>query len=261
MKRFVLFLCFCVPALVHANSFGSSMYRGWLWFEDQKQISNPILGPKRKLTREEMESIRDENNKFKEELDLLKHAMIKYPENLDYVKRYKEKEKKMLDASIKLSESFLMTDFLNPDISDQLENPQNLYGRTAKRELEQEENTKTLKSLAHKVELFLFFQDNCKYCEILERHLNRFASIYGFNVEAISNDGSKSSYFKTHHNKDLVSKLDLTVMPVVIAVTKDSKLRFELARGAVSVADLEENSLLMAKYLSKHNSQNNTNHD
>ena len=38
-------------------------------------------------------------------------------------------------------------------------------------------------------------------------------------------------------------------MPTVIAVTNDSSLRFELARGAVSVADLEDNSLLMAKYL------------
>jgi hypothetical protein len=38
-------------------------------------------------------------------------------------------------------------------------------------------------------------------------------------------------------------------MPTVIAVTNDSRIRFELARGAVSVADLEENALLMAKYL------------
>jgi DUF4097 and DUF4098 domain-containing protein YvlB len=37
------------------------------------------------------------------------------------------------------------------------------------------------------------------------------------------------------------------VMPTVIAVTNDSSVRFELTRGAVSIADLEEKSLLMAK--------------
>ena len=77
----------------------------------------------------------------------------------------------------------------------------------------------------------------------------RFANIYGFKVEAVSIDGTKSRYFKTHTNTELIERLQLKEMPTVIAVTNDSSLRFELARGAVSVADLEDNSLLMAKYL------------
>lgn len=38
-------------------------------------------------------------------------------------------------------------------------------------------------------------------------------------------------------------------MPTVIAVVNDTRERFELARGAVSIADLEDKALLLAKYL------------
>ena len=117
------------------------------------------------------------------------------------------------------------------------------------KEQEEKQNSATLKAIAKKVELFLFFKSDCNHCEVLEKHLARFADIYGFKVEAVSIDGTKSRYFKTHTNTELIEQLQLKEMPTVIAVTNDSSLRFELARGAVSVADLEDNSLLMAKYL------------
>jgi hypothetical protein len=84
---------------------------------------------------------------------------------------------------------------------------------------------------------------------VLEKHLNSFANKYGFKVEAVAADNSNSKYFKTHNSPELIKQLNLTVMPTVIAVTKDSAMRFELARGAVSIPDLEDNALLLAKYL------------
>ena len=38
-------------------------------------------------------------------------------------------------------------------------------------------------------------------------------------------------------------------MPTVIAITRDSKQRFELARGAVSIPDLEDKALLLVEIL------------
>ena len=60
-----------------------------------------------------------------------------------------------------------------------------------------------------------------------------------------------SSYFKTHASRKLIKALGLEVMPTVIAVVNDTRQRFELARGAVSVADLEEKALLLVNYLDK----------
>lgn len=241
------------PSITFANNFFNERYRGWLWFEEKprEEKKKVIRNKSKEFTKEEMEEIKRKNEEFKEELELLKHVMIRYPNDLEHVKRYKEKEKIMLDNAMNLSRSFLMVNFLNPDLADKLENPQNMYGRRVRKEIEEEERERKIKSLAKNVELFVFIQSDCKHCELLEKHLKRFANIYGFKVEAVSFDGLESKYFKTHFNKELIEKLELKVMPVVIAVTNDSILRFELARGAVSVADFEDNAVLMSDYLSK----------
>jgi hypothetical protein len=251
---FLIIVLQALPSMaMAANSFFDQRYRGWLWFEEKEKPTPPeTLDKNREFTREEMIEIKEQNEKFKEELELLKHVMIRYPDNIEHVRRYKEKEKIMLSNAMKLSHSFLMTNFLNPDIANQLEAPQNIYGRKALKENEEKQKSQKLKNLAKKVELFLFFQGDCNHCELLEKHLARFANIHGFKVEAVSQDGIKSKYFKTHTNKELIEQLQLKEMPTVIAVTNDSKIRFELARGAVSVADLEDSSLLMGKYLDEH---------
>lgn len=104
-------------------------------------------------------------------------------------------------------------------------------------------------TLSKEIEIFVFRKDKCSYCQTLEKHLASFAAQYGFKVEAVSADGSTSQYFKTNSSKELIAALDLEVMPTVIAVTNDSALRFELARGAVSIAELEEKALLLFRYL------------
>lgn len=247
---------FLVLILVAAPSYAGSKffeerYRGWLWFEDKTAVSkepiDKVVGIP--LNREEMQRIKAENEQFAEELDLLKHVMIRYPDNIEHVRRYKEKERQMLENAVTLSKTFITTNFLYPDIADELENPQNLYGRKVKKETERLAAIDKLKDIAGKVELFLFFKSDCGYCELLEKHLARFAARYGFKVEAVSADGGASEFFKTHNNKELIERLGLTQMPTVIAVTNDSRLRFELARGAVSVTDLEEKALLMADFL------------
>lgn len=234
-----------------AQNFFHERYRGWLWFEDRSQKAQKTSHP---LTRIEMELAKRDNETTRAELDLLRHVIVRYPDNLEYIKLYKEKEKAMLSKSVTLARNFIMVDFLNPDIANNLDHPQNLYGRFTKREIEQENNVKTLKKLSENVELFLFIKKYCKYSELLEKHLARFADRYGFKVEVVSDDIANSSkFFKTTVNRDLVQILGLKNFPVVIAVTNDSRMRFELARGAVSVADLEENGILAMDYINSIN--------
>jgi thiol-disulfide isomerase/thioredoxin len=158
----------------------------------------------------------------------------------------------MLGGAMVLARNFAMTNFLNPNLADQLKAPQNIYGRNVLKSEKKARDQQIIKSLAPKIELFVFREDNCAHCLLLEKHLHSFANKYGFNVEAVSKDESKSSYFKTHHNSAITKALNLSVMPTVIAVTKDSSMRFELARGAVSIPDLEDKALLLAEYLKTH---------
>ncbi|MBP7189660.1 MAG: conjugal transfer protein TraF [Rickettsiaceae bacterium] len=232
------------------NSFYDGLYRGWLWFEEKaKIVEEDKIGPRnmREPSEEEYKQARKEIEQFAADLEKLKYMMLRYPGNLEYIKRYKEKEAILLENAILLSQNYAMVNFLNPHLNDELKDPSNLYGRKIKNTVEQQMQKEELKSLAQKVELFLFFSESCPYCKVLEKHLAAFASDYGFKVTAVSADNSKSNYFQSQISPELVAKLDLKVMPTVIAVTNDSSVRFELVRGAVSVADLEEKSLLMAK--------------
>lgn len=238
------------------NKFFEQRYRGWLWFDesekedavkeqkhddDEDKIQLPTL--------EQMQEAKRDNEKFAQELEMLKHLAIRHPDNLEYIKLYKLKEKEMMDRAQLLGINWLMANFLNPEIVDELENPQNIYGRDIKKSQNKKTEESNLKDLSSKVELFVFRQDGCPYCSTLEKHLNTFANKYGFKVEAITPDNSQSRYFKSNSSPELVEALGLEVMPTVIAVVNDTRARFELARGAVSVADLEEKSLLLAKYI------------
>jgi conjugal transfer pilus assembly protein TraF len=245
-----------IPSSVMAakQDFFNQSYRGWLWFEEKEQeniddLKQAALDNSHAPTKEEMQQAKHENEEFKEELENLRHMMIRYPDNINYIRLYKEKEQQMLDGAMVLARNFAMANFLNPNLADQLKAPQNIYGRNVLKSEKQNNDTKIIKSLTTKIELFVFREGSCAHCPLLEKHLNSFANKYGFNVEAVSKDESQSKYFKTHNNPQITKALNLDVMPTVIAVTKDSSLRFELARGVVSIPDLEDKVLLLAEYL------------
>jgi thiol-disulfide isomerase/thioredoxin len=97
--------------------------------------------------------------------------------------------------------------------------------------------------------LVLFFEPSCRYCELLSPVLKNFGDIYGFHIDAVSNNGARHKYFKSAASPELIERLGITAFPTVIAVSHDSKTAFELIRGFVSLSELEEYSVLAALYL------------
>lgn len=233
------------------NSFFDQIYRGWIWFEDSPKVEDE--GSKEEEynssspSEEDYARARKEVEEFSALLEKHKFMMLRYPNNLEHIKRYKETEAVLLNNAMILSQNYRMVNFLNPELDDELQNPTNLWGRKIKKEVEKNSEEKELKELAGKVELYLFFSETCPYCKTLEKHLATFAKSFGFKVTAISPDNSKSQYFESHMSPILIEKLGLEVMPTVIAVTNDSSVRFEVARGAVSVDELKEKAILMAE--------------
>jgi conjugal transfer pilus assembly protein TraF len=263
MKLFVQMMIILLLSLLPAYSYASSYakgfydrhYRGWLWFEEKEKSA--IAKKQREAlelqqkTKEEYAKARHEVEQFSKELEELKFMMIRYPESIEHVKNYKEKEALMLSSSLKLADTFRMVNFLYPETTNLIDNPINLYGRRIKEEINREETTKMLKDLAGKIELFVFFSSNCPYCNSLESVLNNFAKKYGFKVEAVSLDGSTSKFFKTYQDQELAKRLNLQRTPTIVAVTSDSKIHFELIRGAVSISELEEAGIMAIEYLNK----------
>lgn len=254
-RTLIIFIAIIIPSLSLASNFFEEQYRGWLWFEEKEQGTPQGFTKEQNNsstpTKEEMQQAKLENEAFREELESLRHLMVRYPDNLAYIRIYKEKEKQMLEGAMTLARNFATVNFLNPGLADQLKSPQNIYARNIAKSEKEQQDRASIKSLAGQVELFVFRQEGCAHCPTLEKHLNSFANTYGFKVEAVSSDHSISPYFKTHNNPALIKQLRLSVMPAVIAVTKDSSMRFELARGAVSIPDLEDKALLLVEYFAR----------
>lgn len=253
-KRLIILLIAIMPLQALAkDSFFNQRYRGWIWFEEKenKEIKDKQEQAYRAKSQkqEEYKKARAEVEEFAKELEDLRYMMIRYPGNVDHARAFLKKQGQMMDNAITLAATGRMVNFMHPNDFNQIENPQNLYGRRIKQEQDKLSNEEKIKQLASKVELFMFFAKDCPYSSSLAPVLDNFTKRYGFKCEAVSIDGSKSPYFKTHHNKELVEHLKLEQTPTVIAVTRDSKISFELIRGASSMTELEEYSLLGLQYL------------
>lgn len=246
-----LFIFFqLVAATANANqNFFEQRYRGWLWFENKEKA--PADSPRNQNNRASditpLEA-KEEIEQFAKELEELKFMMLARP-SPENVKAYRDKEKQMWDQADDLHEAWDMANLLYPEQRDLINNPVNVHGVKAKRAIQEEENTQKIKALAKDFDLVLFFSDSCKYCALLSPVLKNFGEQYGFHIDAISATGSKHEYFKTANAPELATRLDITAFPTVIAVSHDSKTAFELIRGYVSASELEEYSLLAAKYL------------
>lgn len=257
IKNLVVVLLICNQAsFVSANDFLHQRYRGWLWFEERKQqkINEEIQQELEKVQKQEQEraKARAEVEAFSKELDDLKYMMIRYPENLDHVYAYKKKEAEMLDAALKLDHSYRLVNLLHPNDVNHKENPVNLYGRKIHQQEEQKATEEKIAELADKIELFFVFSSDCPYSMHAAPVVSQFTQKYKIETEALSTNGKKSQYFKTHFNQELVNMLGIESVPSLILVTKDGKTRFEIARGAVSFSELEEKMLLAHEILKDH---------
>lgn len=248
-------------SISNGQNFFDERYHGWFWFEETKknekakdfgatkQIepgANQVEAQKNvNIT---PESAKEQIQKFAKELEDLKFMMLAQP-SVENVKAYRDKEKQMWTHAEKLHDAWDMANLMYPEQRDLINNPVNVHAVKAKRELELEQNKARIKELATKVDLVLFFNSECKYCKLLSPVLQNFGKEYGFSIEAVSSDGGKHEYFKTASMPKLVERLGIRAFPTVIAVSHDGKTAFELIRGYVSISELEEYSLLAAKYL------------
>lgn len=223
---------------------GKDRYRGFYWFEDkayeeqsktqEHHIPTPIEAEKAiEARRKTMDDARNQ---------MIELAFIKDtpPQILrEAIIKYKKLEQEMYDGAIRLSNSSDMANFINPEIADQLELPTNVFANKIKRKVAEEEKIKTIGEFASKFDLVLFVNDNCPYCTAFLPVASSFAKEYGFTLN--------STGLNTPEGK-MAIKLGITAVPTLVAISKDAKELFELARGFISFSELQDNVVLGHAY-------------
>jgi conjugal transfer pilus assembly protein TraF len=247
---FCCFYSFCVRA--ESADFFNDRYRGWLWFEEGNNKLKKQLNEKENqdhsannITPEEA---KEELDKFARQLDDAKYVMLARP-TASNIKAYMEKEAIAWKNIERLQKAWEVASFLYPEYHDLIKDPVNVHAVKLKREIDELEQQEVIKAFSNDFDLVLFFKGSCKLSTAFEPVLKNFAGTFGFKVEAITMDGTKSRNFVTADMPRLAQQLGIEAAPLLVAVSKDGKIAFELARGFVSLTELEQHSVRATKYL------------
>jgi len=243
---FVFILATTYEALGNVGHFyqGKDRYRGFYWFEDkaflqesktkEHDIPTPLEAEKAiEARRKALDDTRNQMLELAFRKDtppqILREAIVKY----------KKLEQEMYDGGIRLSNANDMANFTNPEIADQIELPTNVFANKIKRKVAEEEQIKTIKDFAGKFDLVLFANDNCPYCTAFLPIVTGFAEEYGFTLSITGLDTPQGK---------IATKLGIRSVPTLVAISKDAAQLFELARGFISLSELQDNAVLGHAY-------------
>lgn len=243
----ILFLFISTSANAANISFydGANKHKGFYWFEVQekekmqKQNDNYLLP-----TPEEASASMEAR---KAELDNARNVMLElsYREDVPNeilrasIVKYKKLESKMYASAIRLADASDMANFINPELVNYDKEPTNVFANKIKRKLAGEEKLAIIKEFGSKFDLLLFANNDCPYSKGFVPIATRFASNYGYALDITSLESSAGA---------IAAKLGITSTPTLVAISKDATQLFEIARGYVSLSELEESVVLSQKY-------------
>jgi conjugal transfer pilus assembly protein TraF len=205
---------------------------GWFWHRNLKKRVLPekkdmipkMLPPTMKEIREQAENLlnRAVENPTKDNI----HAYISY-------------QQLIFDRTEKFARTWQRVLWEHPELDPSVENPTVTAGLSAARAEVTRKRDDTLLSLAEKSGLIYFFSSHCPLCEIQSPILASFTSTYGFQVIAISVDGSEDPLFnpaKVDHGA--AERLGVKQLPTIFLAAPDTKDIRRVGTGLLSIEDL-----------------------
>jgi len=227
---------------------GANKHKGFYWFEEEKMQQGKQT-KKSKPTYESLspsEAIKNMEER-KEKLAQSRAVMMELsyrnaPREEIYkaVKNYKILEKEMRDSGMALASAWEMVNFTNPEIIDQINNPVNVPANKVKREQESKQTALKIRGFADKYDLVLFENPTCPYCHAFKPVLGHFVSLYGFKLDVVGN---------SPEHQQLINMLKIEAAPTLVAVSKDGKDAFELARSFLTLSELEQQAMFAIELL------------
>jgi len=249
MKQIIILLFLLISTSANAANIsfydGANKHKGFYWFEVREQEKMQKQNDNYVLPTPEEASASMEARKL--ELDNARNVMLElsYREDIpDEVLRtsivkYKTLEAKMYGSAIRLADASDMANFTNPELVNYDKEPTNVFANKIKRKLAGEEKLKTIKEFSSKFDLLLFANNDCPYSKGFVPIVTRFANDNGYSLDITSLESSAGA---------IAAKLGITSTPTLVAISKDATQLFEIARGYVSLSELEENIVLSQKY-------------
>lgn len=206
---------------------------GWAWYEDPE-----------KLKKEEIQKPSSPNEEFsaaKKDLEekLAKALLEPTHEN---VMTYMQEQQRWLDQSTEFAKVWSRLLLLHPYLDNTTRVPVSQYGLQAYKQSIQEQKEALISGLAKENGLFFFYEGENLASKVFAEVVKEFSKKYGWNVLAISVDGTYLKEFaESKLDNGISEKFGITVFPALVLINPKEEFIAPVSFGLTSLDKIEQN--------------------
>ncbi|WP_155996764.1 conjugal transfer protein TraF [Thioalkalivibrio sp. ALMg11] len=188
-----------------SSGFYGDRERGWFWYEQPPEPPKPPEPePEPEIVPIVPElSARERLEALQEEIEEAKALAILEPTQ-ENIAAYLEMQDAMMNRSMVFADTWRRTLWDRPDLDYSTERPVVQSGVREQRRIEDREIAQAVDHVRDERGLVFFYmnREECPYCEVQSRHVERFARENNLTVRAITLDGSTNEYFPEARQDD-----------------------------------------------------------
>ena len=226
-----IFTLYCFPSQAQ---FIDRKAEGWHFYEEL----NKKRSQKKKKDSHSQTPVQEDplekTKQYKENLDRLRALAVMEP-TFKNVQTYMVAQKEMLTKAGKFAKKWMEVLYTTPSLDYSIKHPTSQIARHVYLDEQKLKMEREVKKLSKSHGLFFFVSSSCAYCRNFAPIVRAFSQKYGWDVIAISTDGSTLPDFpRTMVDNGISQKLGVKVLPTLLAVNPNSEEVIPLSFGMTS---------------------------
>ena len=240
-------------------SFFKDHAEGWFWYKDplpeeEEELKPDLPKQEEKALEKTLEKERPFTKMTEEFQKDLKEAKAKAiwnptPENVAVYQRLQQRSMNQAEG---FAETWKYNLFTNPALDENVKHPMSQVGRHAEHDMERAQKDRLIQALKKDYGLFYFYKGNCPHCTNFSPIVKQFSTKHGWDLVAISTDGSPNEVFADWQNDNGWSEtLGVKMFPALFAVNPQTGDIIQVGYGLLSVQEMEERLVQLVNYQGK----------
>lgn len=210
---------------------------GWHFYEDKEKpqpTEDSISPPPEPLSKSKEEDPLQILEAYKKNLERLKAQAVLNP-TFENVRTYMVAQKQMMGKAGVFAQKWLEVVYQTPQLDDTVRHPTSQLARHVYLDEKQAQMKQEVVKLSQTHGLFFFFHKSCPYCKGFAPIVKAFSQTYGWDVMAISMDGSSLPEFpEAVLDNGVAQRLGVTSLPALLAVNPQTEQIVPLSYGLLS---------------------------
>lgn len=242
-KYYIIIILLSIMMIPTFATFYEKKAEGWHWYEpivvsdELSQERDKEATPSPKTLKEKAG---EELKAFKKDLQERLELALMYPSHA-HIQNYMEIQHQMMERGELFAKRWMEVLFRTPSLDYSLKHPWSQKARHIFLEEKQKKTKEIIRSLSKSYGLFFFFEARCPYCRSFASTLKHFSLTYGWEVLAISMDGSSLKEFPdAREDNGTAEVLGVTVLPTLLAVNPQEGKVIPLSHGMNNIDHIEE---------------------